>query len=227
MNARAAGDRNWFAIWVSIVAVVLIAAVGVLVVWMNNSQQGPGVPPLATSVNQETGAIQVGNGPDQVSIYADFMCPHCQSFERAAGADLTRLVEEDAITLELFPVALPSLDQASGTQFSTRSANALYCVAEAEPEQTYAFNNAIFAQAPRGEGLSDEQLIQTARDLGVEGIETCVEEVSNADFIQSLTQTIPVNPQTGRAGTPTVLVNGEFVPVTGDPQADILDRLNG
>ena len=53
----AAGKTNWFAIWVSVAVLVVLALVIGLVVWMNSSASDPGTPPSGSGVNQETGAV--------------------------------------------------------------------------------------------------------------------------------------------------------------------------
>ena len=40
-----------------------------------------------------------------------------------------------------------------------------------------------------------------------------------------MTQKTPANPETGRVGTPTVLVDDEIISLTGDPATDITARL--
>lgn len=225
--AYAERKTNWFAIWISVAVVVVVVVVIGLVVWMNALATSPGAAPDSPAVNAETGAISVGDGPDTVSVWADFMCPHCQEFERAEGGVIGSLVEDGSITLDLHPVALANLDAASGTKFSTRSANALYCVAEADPEQVYPFFAALFASNPTPPGASDEQLLELAGALGVTGIDDCVNEVRYSKFVAAMTKNIPANPETGSVGTPALLVNGEFVNVTGNAQADIVNRLQG
>ena len=133
MMATAGKRTNWFAIWVSIAVVAVVVVAGVAVVLINNAASDPGPAPEAAIVNTETGAISVGDGPDVVATYIDFMCPICNQFEGIYGETLNKLVADGSITLEYHPVAI--LDsQSQGTEYSTRSANALYCVAVTSPE---------------------------------------------------------------------------------------------
>lgn len=226
MATAARGGTNWFAIWVSVIVVAVVAALIVVVVVMNTAASAPAPRPDGAGVNQETGAISVGNGPNEVDVYFDFYCPHCQDFERSEGKAFSQALEDGDITLNLFPAALSGLNQASGTDFSKRSANAMYCVAEADPTAVYPFFTSVFATNPSGAGLTDEQLASMAADAGVTGIEDCLAERPWDDLVAEVTSNIPANPDTGQAGTPTLLVNGEYVPVTLDPQLDLLDRLN-
>jgi len=223
--ATAAGKTNWFAVWVSVVVVAVVAALIILVVWMNNAASAPAVRPDSAGINQTTGAVVVGTGENQIDLFFDFYCPHCQDFEDAYGPTLDEQLEDGTITLNLHPVALTGLNAASGTEFSKRSANALYCVAEDEPTAAYPFMQAVFATHPSGAGLTDEQLVSFADRAGASGVADCIADRTWDDLVAEQTRNIPANPATGGAGTPTVVINDEWIALTNNPQADIVDRL--
>lgn len=223
MAKAAAGKTNWFAIWTSVAVVAVVAGLVVLVMWMNNQATAPGLAPDSSGIDQETGAIVFGDGPDTVSTWVDFMCPYCGQFEQTEGETITELVEDGSITLELHPVAI--LDRLSqGTQFSSRSASAMYAVAEADPANAYAFLTAMYENQPaeQSQGLTDEEMVQIAKDAGVNvtaELEDAILSHKFLDFAQD--QQLPE----GATGTPSLAVNGELVPVTFDPQTDIVARL--
>jgi len=223
--AAAGNKTNWFAIWVSVAVVVVLVGVGGLVWWMNSSATSPGAAPESSAVEAETGAIVVGDGPDEVELWMDFYCPHCQDFEDLYGPAISDLVESGDITLRLQPVALSGLNAASGTEFSSRSASAMYCVAEeAGAEAAYDFMTAVFATHPSGQGLTNDELTQFAADAGAPDAGPCIADETHAKFAMSQSQKLPESDQ-GSAGTPTMLVNGEYVTITGDVAADLTDRL--
>lgn len=226
MATTAPRKTNWFAIWTTVAVVVVVVVIGFIVWWGNDTETEP-PPEIPTSqgIDTETGAIAVGAGANQVDLYFDFYCPHCQDFEDVYGSTIDDLLSGGEITLNLHPVALTSLNTASGTDFSKRSAGALYCVAAADPEAAYPFMRSVFAQHPTGAGLTDDELLSFAADAGASGIDQCVTGREYVDFVEAQTGAIPPNPQSGSSGTPTLVVNGEWVQVTGDPQADIVDRL--
>ena len=208
----AAKSRNGFVVGVTVVAVVLVAAVVVLVVWLNTLATSPGTLPAAKSVNQETGAITVGTGSDEVATYIDFMCPACNAFEQKYGDALNDLVDDETITLNIHPVAI--LDSRSqGTEFSTRSANAMYCVADKNPEAALPFMKAMFAKQPAegSTGLTDDEILEIANSSGATGIESCVADQTYAKFVTAMTAKTPVQPGAGGISTPTIAVNGEVV----------------
>ncbi|MET0297529.1 MAG: thioredoxin domain-containing protein [Microbacterium sp.] len=226
MAQAQARKPNWFAIWISVAVVVVLVVVSVLVIVFNNAANAPGPRPEGSGIDSDTGAIVAGSGANELDIWFDFYCPHCQEFEELYGPTIDDLLEQGDVTINLLPVALPGLNSASGTDFSKRSANALYCVAETTPDAAYPFMRALFATNPTGAGQTDDELISMASDAGAGDIASCVADGTYISFVEEQTQKIPENPDTGGAGTPTVLVNGEYLTLTGDPQADLVDRMN-
>lgn len=215
---------NWFAIWVSVGLVVALVAVAVLVVTLNNqsSNPEPGQTPSAANIDADTGAILVGDGENSLDTYIDFMCPICNQFEQIYGETIAGMIDDGTITLGIHPISI--LDAKSqGTEFSTRAANAMYCVAVADADASLPFMNAMFANQPQEgtAGLTDDQILQIAGSAGVTGIDSCVNDGVYADYVTAMTEETPVKPGAGGIGTPTVLLNGEFVELTGDPEADL------
>ncbi|MBD7958292.1 thioredoxin domain-containing protein [Microbacterium sp. Sa4CUA7] len=222
--AAAGNKTNWFAVWVSAAVVVVLVGVGALVWWMNSAATSPAAAPTGSSIEADTGAIVVGDGPDEVEIWMDFYCPHCQDFEDLYGPTISELVESDAITLRVQPVALSGLNAASGTRFSERAASAMYCVAEESGQAAYDFMTAVFATHPTGEGLTNDELAQFAADAGAPDAAECIADEEYGAFALSQAQKLPKNAE-GAAGTPSLVVNGEYVTITGDVAADLTSRL--
>jgi protein-disulfide isomerase len=227
----AARKVNWFAIGVSVAVVVVLIGVGLAVWWGNAAATSAGEAPDSAVVDAETGAIAVGEGPDTVDTYVDFMCPICNSFEQAYGPTLEQLANDGEITYNIHPVSI--LDRASGgTEYSTRSANAAYCVAEDEPTAVLPFVQGMFAQQPEegSSGLTDDQIIAIAQEAGAsDAVAGCITDGTYARFVTSMTRETPVQEGSGGIATPTIVVNGEVLvnsrDLTGDPQADIVARL--
>lgn len=221
MAQAAAGKTNWFAIWVSVAVVAVVALVIALVVWMNNSANDPGTLPSGSGIDQSTGAIIVGDGEQTLDEYLDFMCPICGQFESAYGEEILDLVNDGTITLNIHPISI--LDRYSqGTAFSTRAANAMYCVAEADPDAAVPFMQAMYDNQPEenSTGLTDEQILEIAKGVGVESIDTCVTDGTYTDFVAAMTDKTPVQPGSSGIGTPTLAINGEVIanstiPATG------------
>lgn len=160
------------------------------------------------------GSIPVGDGPVTVTVYFDYLCPACGAFEEANGDTLERLLAADAVTVDLRPISF--LDELSeGTEYSTRSANALATVVDADPDHAWAFHRALYAhQPPEGaEGLTDDQLAGLARGVGVpDGVSARFDEARFDAWVAEQTEAAFAD---GVEGTPTILVDGE--PFAGDP----------
>lgn len=225
--AASKSKTNWFAIWISTAVLVVLVALGGVIVYLNNQGTAAGPAPESSTVNSETGAITVGDGPDDVTVWFDFYCPHCQDFEDIYGPEIQTLVDDGDITLQLQPVALAGLNAASGTQFSERSGSALYCVADAAPDATMSFFQQLFAMKPSGQGLTDEELSSLAADAGAEEAAACIADGTFRDFVVDQAGQLPEDPVNGGAGTPTLMVNGEYVAITGDVDDDLVSRLKG
>jgi protein-disulfide isomerase len=225
-------NNNTFAIVVTIAVVVAIVVVAGVVIWMNNAAAGPGETPQSSTIDSETGAISVGDGPNTLDTYVDFICPACKQFEQTYGDAIQEQVEAGTLTLNIHPISI--LDRASqGTEYSSRAAGAMYCVADAEPEAALPFLQAMYAGQPAENtpGLTDEQIVQIARDAGVtdaDAVEACITEGTFKRFAQSMTEQTPLQPGQNGIATPTIVLNGETIAnstLTGDPQADIVDKL--
>ncbi|MDQ1218212.1 DsbA family protein [Microbacterium arborescens] len=212
MATAATGKTNWFAIWVSTAVVVVVALIVALVVWMNNSATDPGTPPTGSGIEQDSGAIVVGDGSQTLDTYLDFMCPICGQFETTYGPEILDLVNDGTITLKIHPISI--LDRYSqGTEYSTRSANAMYCVAEANPDAAVPFMQAMFEKQPaeQSTGLTDDEILKIASDVGVTGIDSCVTDRTYGSFVAAKTKETPIQPGASGIGTPTIAVNGETI----------------
>ena len=146
-----------------------------------------------------------------ISVYEDFQCPHCGEFEKAFGSTLNKLIESGAAAVDYYSVSI--MDQVSTTRFSTRAANAAYCVGEEDTTPTKEafrrFHSGLFAQQPAEHAdvtPDDKALIELARQSGVVGkVPECVNSGRNKDMVQSLAKA------SGITGTPTVKLNGEVM----------------
>ena len=212
--AATARKTNWFAIWVSVAVVVVLVLVAALVVWMNSSagNPAPGATPDAANIDVETGAIAVGEADQTMDTYIDFMCPICGQFEQAYGESIQSLVDDGTITLNIHPISI--LDRASsGTEFSTRSANAMYCVAAADGTAAVPFMQVMFANQPEegSTGLTNEQMLAIAAGVGVTGIDSCVNDGEYSSYVTAMTDKTPVAPGASGIGTPTIAINGEVI----------------
>jgi protein-disulfide isomerase len=142
------------------------------------------------------------------------MCPHCREFEDKAAETLAGLVDSGKATVVYHPLAF--LDSASSTDYSTRSAAASGCAADAGKFVDYMA--ALYAQQPAegSAGLSQTQLINLGSVAGVDAATfgECVRADRHVAWVAGVTEQAV---KRGITGTPTVLVAGK--PVDADPTA--------
>lgn len=228
----AAGKTNWFAIWVSVAVVVVIVAIGGIVWYSNSQATATGPAPESSAINEDTGAIAVGDGPNTVDTYVDFMCPICNNFEQTYGSTLQQLASDGTITLNIHPISI--LDRASqGTEYSTRSANAMYCVAADDPANALPFLQALYENQPaeQSTGLDDATLTSIAEGVGAsDSVASCIADGTYSSYVTAMTRETPVQSGASGVSTPTIVVNGQTLTnqtdLTGDPQADIVARFS-
>jgi protein-disulfide isomerase len=207
---RAAQRRRTAAIVAAAVVVVLLVAAGVGVAVYNAQSKTPAQ--VAVPKGATTAGIVVGS-PDAkvtVDVYLDFLCPVCKQFEDATGPALDRYVKAGTVKVDYHPVAF--LDRLSaGTRYSTRSAAAAGCAADAGVFPQYL--RALYAQQPPegSAGLTDDELIALGRQAGATSpsFVSCVKGKRYLDWVAGVTDRAS---KAGVNATPTVLVDGRPVP---------------
>ena len=143
-----------------------------------------------------------------LSIYEDFQCPHCRDFEKNFGSTVTKLIDSGAVAVDYYMVALPGLDKGNHG-YSTRAANAGYCVGDENKDAFARFHAALFAKQPEegsGVGPDNAALIETARQAGVtDGVADCVNRGKYDDMVKGLLTASKIT------ATPTIRLNGEDI----------------
>jgi len=196
----------------ALLIVGLVAAIVVAVVHAAGQERS--LPEVAGKVVvpqhlTASGAIAVGaaEAPVTVEVYYDYMCPACGAFESANSGELSRLVADGTARIELRPIAFLD-EQSSGTEYSTRAANAIAVVADAAPDHVWDFHTALYENQPAegSEGLSDEQIAAVATDAGVPAdvVDQFTDDVFRP-WVASVTQQAF---DSGVKGTPTVKIDG-------------------
>lgn len=157
-----------------------------------------------------------------VEVVYDYQCPHCANFEAANHADIASLLESGNVQFIFRPVSF--MDYASnGKEFSTRASNAAAVVADRSPEYFLDFHGALFANQPTGNGLTDDDIADIAREVGVpqETIDEFTTTAPSSDervfsrWIAAATEL--VSDELGLS-TPTIIVDGQRFPGQGvDP----------
>lgn len=218
--------RNYFAIITTAIVVLVVAIIATVVVVMNNSATSGGDAPQSAIINSDTGAVTLGSGENTLTTYVDFMCPACGKFENTYGPDLRKQMDAGKLKMEFHPISiLDRLSQGSG--YSTRAASALYCVAENDPDATMSYIQMLYSNQPKENtaGLSDSELSTLAQQSGAKNSGQCIVSETYKKYVAAKTKLTPLAPGASSISTPTILLNGQNVTLTGDVNADILSKL--
>lgn len=217
--SQQAARRTGLAIRVAwITGLAVIAVMVTVIVWSVVRPGSAGVAAgalVAPAGATESGAVVIGtpDAPVAVAVYADFLCPFCGEFERANGPDLAAAVNAGTARLEVHPMSF--LDpQSAGTRYSTRAANAFVTIANVDPARAWAFYRVLFEQQPAegSAGLSDAQLVDVARQVGVPDEVTAT--FAAGTFVPWVQRITDQAWDSGVGGTPTVRIDGQVF--TGD-----------
>lgn len=200
-------------LWVQVGLTLLVIAIGAGLAMYIVSH---GKPPVrsgdvrAVRVEASNVIVQEGGGEPKalVAIYEDFQCPHCQAFEKSFGPTVNKLIDSGAIAVDYYMVAI--LNNVVNDNYSTRAANAGYCVADADTSPAKdvfrRYHSALFAkQPPEGSPAPDDAaLIETARQAGIVGsVPDCVNSGRNSEMVKGLAQATKIS------ATPTIRINGQ------------------
>jgi protein-disulfide isomerase len=211
-----AGERKRnLAIQIGLTAAVVIFAVAlVLYIVMGSDKKHSGEMQAVRIASSDVIKKDGSSDPKAVlALYEDFQCPHCRDFEKTIGPAIEQLVKSGAIATDYYMVAI--LDSSANQKYSTRAANAAYCVADADTtadkEMFMRFHTALFAQQPpEGAPAPDNAgLIETARQAGIapDKITDCVNSGKYTDMVGGLASAAKIT------ATPTVRLNGEDIQV--------------
>lgn len=212
-------DQNWFAIVITSLAGLLITGVAIFAFVGNAEKAKPAPAPssnvnvdtnLPVSVDQDSGAVIVGKGKVVLDEYLDFGCIHCKAYYAQNGEGVKKFAVDDQIQLRIHPLGM--LDAGfQGTKFSTRAANAFYCVASESPSSIFDFMGAMFANQPSEgtPGLSDDRIIEIAKNAGADAAKSCIVDQTYSAFVTQ--QTRAALTSSWFEGTPLIRLNGETI----------------
>jgi hypothetical protein len=226
------------------VVVAILAVVGIIVVSIASSPstKGGSVPKSVAIFSH--GGIKIGAGlkaftttssptptaaatatpgatpsaVPNIKLYLDYQCPFCEQFETANSAQIRDWVTRGVATVEFHPISF--LDGSSANHYSSRAANAAYCVAEKSPDSFFDFNEALYANQPveGTAGPDNNALYDIASKVqasNLSEVQKCINGNSYGKFVADTTTSLlsPGKniPETKfhLTGTPFVMVNNQ------------------
>ncbi|MBV8929408.1 MAG: DsbA family protein [Mycobacteriaceae bacterium] len=215
--------RRNVAIQLGLTAIVVVFAVAlVLYIVMSHDKKVAGAG-QAKAVRVTSAKLITKSGSSDpkaaVSLYEDFLCPHCGLFEKQFGPTVNQLIDTGAVAADYTMVSI--LDSPATQNYSSRAAAAAYCVADENKDAFRRFHAALFAQQPDETATSfpdNARLIEIARQAGASGsVPDCINSGKYVAMVQGMATASKIT------ATPTVRINGEdYQPST--PQA-LIDKV--
>ncbi|BBX71046.1 DsbA family protein [Mycolicibacterium psychrotolerans] len=207
-DLKAADRKRNLLVQIGLTSVVVIFAV-VLVLYIVMSADDQPTAGETKSIRVASSSVIKKEGTDEpkavVSMYEDFLCPHCGAFEQQFGPTINKLVDAGVIAADYYMVSI--LDRPQNQNYPSRAGGAAYCVAEESNDAFRRFHAALYAQQPSETGASypdNARLVEVARQAGAAGtVPECIEKGRFVDMVNGLAGA------TGIKATPTIRINGE------------------
>jgi protein-disulfide isomerase len=207
-DLKAADRRRNLLVQLGLTAVVVVFAVALVlyIVMSHNKKVGAG---QAKAIRVTSSHLITKPGTSEpkavLSLYEDFLCPHCGVFENTFGATVNQLIDAGAVAADYYMVAI--LDSPQNQDYSSRAGAAAYCVADQSIDAFRRFHAALYAQQP-GETTTtfpnNARLIEIAREAGAGGnTADCINSGKYVPTVKGLAQASKIT------ATPTVRINGQ------------------
>ncbi|UQX12925.1 DsbA family protein [Candidatus Mycobacterium methanotrophicum] len=202
-----AGRRRDLLVRIGLTAIVMLFAVvlvGYIVTSHNKKTSGA---ERSVRVASSKLITQDGKPKADVAFYEDFLCPACGNFERTFGPTVSKLIDSGAIAADYYMLGFLSRPQ--NDDYSSRAANAAYCVADESIDAFRRFHTALYTKQiqPSETGTTfpdNAKLIELAREAGVAGkVPDCIKAGKYIPMVDGLAAA------TGIHATPTVRINGQ------------------
>ena len=216
-----------------VVALVAIIAVVAWTIIANNNANtdktkgGSELPKGVTAMGQAFIRATPKAGAPTLDIYEDFQCPGCHQFETTFGAAVRQMADDG--TAKVAYHIMSFLDERFPGDNSKRAAVATFCAANFDRFGQY--HDSVYANQPakEGQGWTDAQLEQYAKDSGITGADfgtwkTCYTQRATQQYVSSM-QT--ASEKDGITSTPTVKLDGKAMTLDGMTAADFTKAVTG
>lgn len=208
--------RRALIVGASVVCVLGLAAV-IGVVAANSGKDsksesaGPVVAPSGAQ-GKDSLAIPVGeeSAKSTLTVWEDFRCPACQSFETNYRAVIHELTDAGKLKVDYHLATI--IDGNMGGSGSRHAANAAACAQDAG--KFTAYHDVLYENQPQETDdafAKDSKLIELAAKtdgLDTPAFRTCVEDGTHNSWVVKSNQAFQSG---GFGGTPTVLLNGKNI----------------
>jgi protein-disulfide isomerase len=215
-DLKAADRKRNLAIQIGLTSIVVIFAVALVLYIVMSSDKKPqsGETKSVRVASSDVIKKEGSSDPKAVlSLYEDFLCPHCGQFEQLFGPTVSKLIDSGAVATDFYMVGI--LDRPQNQNYSSRAGGAAYCVADENKDAFRRFHAALFAQQPSETAPvypDNARLVEIARQAGAGGsVPDCIDKGRYTEMVQGLAAA------TGIQATPTIKINGEdYEPTTPD-----------
>jgi len=121
-DLKAADRKRNLLVQIGLTAVVVIFAVA-LVLYIVGSADDKPTAGESRGIRVEAASLVKKEGTDEpkalLSMYEDFLCPHCGAFEQQFGPTINKLIDSGAIAADYYMVAI--LDRPQNQNYPARA----------------------------------------------------------------------------------------------------------
>lgn len=198
-----------------VVAAVLVTVFVIVLVNQSGSSSAQITPKAANAAGNALVHTKGRDGTPTVTLYLDYQCPNCRSFEQSYGPILESTAKAGDWTLEYKTMTF--MDKNLSNTASTRAALAAACSADAGVYGDYhtsIYDNQELSEVRGSVGYSDELLrvtLPTKAGLSGEALtafQSCYDGKATSNFVAAVDKSAYGD---GVTGTPTLAVNGKVL----------------
>ncbi|WP_304050385.1 MauE/DoxX family redox-associated membrane protein, partial [Jatrophihabitans endophyticus] len=121
--------------------VILVCLIGIGVQSSRATIQGS---LTAKNVSLSTGITYGKPAAADVYVYEDFQCPHCEDFEKSAGAAVVAAAQANRAQVHFYPIDI--LNSSEDGFYSEKAENAAICAADISVDDFVAFHRVLYGK---------------------------------------------------------------------------------
>ena len=210
VSAAKGNDKVARILVIAMIALVVIAGIGITILKKNQSVPFVVHPSIATK-STGWGLTFNEKAKPTIDVWEDFQCPVCKEFETINGQTLSQIALSGKAKVVYHTLSF--IDSNVNKKGSHLSANAAACIADKSGKDWLAFHQALYANQPAENGpdlFTNPFLIQLAGSIGVkdQNFINCVNSGKYASWVQFI-----ADDGTAKAitSTPTITINGKEI----------------